>query len=72
MSGLVVLASYLAWRHHSFRRMSADAYRLFRDVRTDSVRPEEPGPSLGSYNNPVYSADFRDHIDRRDSVVEVR
>ena len=73
MSGLAVLASYMAWRHHTIRRMSADAYRLFRDARSDSVsRPEQPGPSLGSYNNPVFSADFRDHIERRDSVVEVR
>ena len=72
MLGLAVLASYLAWRHHTIRRMSADAYRLFRDARSDSVaRPGEPGSSLGSFNNPVFSEDFRDHMDRRDSVVEV-
>ena len=72
MLGLAVLASYLAWRHHTIRRMSADAYRLFRDARSDSVsRPGEAGPSLGSFNNPVFSEDFRDHMERRDSVVEV-
>ena len=70
--GLAVLASYMAWRHHSLRRLSADAYRLFREARSDSVRSEQPEASLGSYNNPVFSGDFRDHIDRRESVVEVR
>ena len=24
-----------------------------------------------SYNNPVFNADFREHLERRDSVVEV-
>ena len=27
---------------------------------------------MSTYNNPVYHNDFRDHIDRRDSVVEVK
>ena len=27
---------------------------------------------MSTCNNPVYHNDFRDHIDRRDSVVEVK
>ena len=68
-----MVASYLAWRHYSLRRLSADTYTLFGDSRSDSVaRPEQPGPGLSSYSNPVFSEDFREHMDRRDSVVEVR
>ena len=36
---LVVLASYLGWKHYVLRRNSPDTYRLFRDQRSDSVLP---------------------------------
>ena len=43
---MLVLASYLGWKHYTLRRNSADSYRMFGDSRSNSV-------ISGKKNHPV-------------------
>ena len=74
---LIIIASYLGWKHYNLRRNNPDTYRLFRDQRSNSVigvmNSGDSGhrSAMSTYNNPAFNTDFREHLERRDSVVEV-
>ena len=82
---MIIVGSFFGWRQYNLRRNSPDTYRLFRDQRSHSVvgvmspgggngggesAPSTRSTPMTTYNNPAFSSDFREHLERRDSVVE--